>query len=41
MLYKDVLPAYSSVKVIKKNQMSFSRVMTTDVLPRFYESQCI
>jgi len=38
---KNVLPAYNSAKIIFKNLTSFSRVMTTDVLPRFfYESQC-
>ena len=40
---KNVLPAYSSAKIILKNQTSFSRVMITNVglLPRFYEPQCI
>ena len=37
---KSVLPAYSSAKIIR-NQTSFSRVMTTNVLSRFCESQCI
>ena len=36
---KSVLPEYSSAKIIK-NQTSFSRVMITNVLPLFYESQC-
>ena len=37
---KNVLRAYSSAKVIfKKNQTSFSRVMTINVLSRSYESQ--
>jgi len=39
---KNVLPAYSSAKIIKKNQTSFSSVMITNVLPRFFsQSQCI
>jgi len=37
---KNVLPAYSSAKIIFKNQTSFSRVIITNVLPRFNESQC-
>jgi len=40
-MWKIVLPVYSSAKVIKKNQTSFSRVIITNVLPLFYESQCI
>jgi len=38
---KNVLPVYSSAKIIFKNQTSFSRVVITHVLPRFNESQCI
>jgi len=40
-MWKIVLPVYSSAKVILKNQTSFSRVIITNVLPLFYESQCI
>jgi len=35
MYVQNVLPAYSSAKIIPKNQTSFSRVMITNVLPRF------
>jgi len=37
---KIVLPAFSSVKIIKIEQV-FSRVMITNVLPHFYKTQCI
>jgi len=33
MLCVKILPAYSSAKIILKNQTSFSRVMITNVLP--------
>ena len=35
---KKFLPAYNSAKIIKIDR--FSRVMITNVLPPFFESQC-
>ena len=38
---KNVLPAYSSAKIIFKNQTSFFRVMITNVLPRSFMNHSV